>query len=59
MSRTTFTILVAGLAVAACSQASGLRAADEAAAPDPHRVERIADKMFAALTPLSEQGTPD
>lgn len=59
MSRTTFTILVAGLAVAACNQASGLRAADDAAASDSHRVERIADKMFTALTPLSEQGTSD
>jgi len=60
MSRTTFAILAAGLAVAACNHASEQRT-DEADALSQEqeiagrRVEKVADKLFAALTPLPDK----
>jgi hypothetical protein len=58
MSRTTFVILAAGLAVAACNHASEQRT-DEADALSrkiaSKRVEKVADKLFAALTPLPDK----
>jgi len=62
MSRTTFTILAAGLAVAACSQATELRT-DEGTGSKAHsasnRLEKAADKLFSALDLLAGKATRD
>jgi hypothetical protein len=52
MSRTTFTILAAGLAVAACNHASEQRTEDEDVSSPKiaaKRIERVADRLFSAL----------
>lgn len=62
MSRTTFTILAAGLAVAACNHASEQRTDDTDASSRQiaaKRVERVADKLFSALAPLPTKAVTD